>query len=205
MEIAAMMRNETMLDKTEPAYKAPKPLSAPNELDEALLKDYPGLAKPWLTDAGYEKLTNMSEYITAKEGSASLDLYMLNLKYESFKDDLRKANPELAAKNFSFSFDGTGSIIILDPNNSLSRADKFWLGQNLSLHQGFGEIISELMDTVKFLTVHTHKKDNQAPASTHDTEAMDYGSMLRNNKIEDVIQDLIAQHLALPPSISEEA
>lgn len=205
MEISAMMRNEGMLKKKEPANRAAQARSAASGQDEPAINDVVGSEKPWLSDPGFEKLTSMSDYIASKKSFARMDLYMLNLKYDSFRNELSKNHPELAAKHFSFSFDETGSIKILDPENNLSDDEKSWLAQSLSAFQGFGDLVSNILETVKTLSMYTPKTDDRAPHSTPSTELMDYSAMLKNNKLDEIIQHQMTLQSALPPSISEMA
>lgn len=161
--------------------------------------------QPWLAEPNMKNITSMADYLTLKRVDAAISLELANLAYTSFKNELYNLRPELASKNFSFGFDSSGNIQILDPQESLSTEERIWLTEQLK-HRGIEDHLVDHSSAMLALA----KYDKTGFNTLYKLEAadiariVDYGKILESDDMEQTWKKQIDEGAERKPSLISE-
>lgn len=113
--------------------------------------------EPWLTEPGYEDITNREDYVIRKKIVEEIDLALTQLTYTRFMESLADSHPELASKAFGFTLDENASIKIIDYNESLTDDEKSLLADKINNFDGFNLQLQARARAMMTLVDHDHE------------------------------------------------
>lgn len=136
--------------------------------------------EPWLTEPGYEHITNREEYVRAKKSMSELDLALLQITYNQFNNHLADVEPEIAKKSFGFTLGADANLKIISYDNSLTDAERSRLSEIINSFQSLKEAVQHHAKTIMLLADHDHETFGSRRDITLDNfqEIIDYGKVL---------------------------
>lgn len=205
--------NEEPLASAE-ASDVEKPSVGPAlEMPEAIdgIEHYRYEEKPWEVDKRYaEKGASERDrktlYVVTQQLEAGLQLLSIKRKFMDFSDHIAQQRPDIISTGFGFTLDENARIKILDPEQKLSKADKWWLTEKIN---GFDELRA---------TAHTHSKTLMALVDHSDKfggkyilnrynfqNTIDYGNTLHTSceRLDEQFAKMLDTHLEKRPEQSK--
>ncbi|WP_122666609.1 hypothetical protein [Pseudomonas viridiflava] len=151
--------------------------------------------EPWLTDPGFEQVSNRYCYVFHKEISVRLELGLAKLDHDRFMKELADTHPKIASKNFGYTLDRDADIKIIDYDSSLTDNDQQVVVDLMSRRDGFKAALQSVARGM--MTLVDHDRDREIFGSRYNLDIDDFQFVIDFQKIFNVPLDKVGEEWIL--------
>lgn len=206
MEISTIATHTAVPKKWESMTNQTEAQPGPMTLIQRSVSENTAAETPRSDDGTRNMIVTTGAVFSPEEMSASLQLSLLKLQFEIFRNELEDAHPEFTGIHFEFGLDKHGQIEIIDTAGQLSSERKAKLAQLLSDYHGFGATARDLVDTIKQSLIHKRSStlDRTDLAERPVKSFIDFGTILNSSDPMGELKSQINNALnETSPTISE--